>query len=327
MKSFIKGISTYIPSTKISNQEISEQFPEWDSDKILNKIGIESRNITSKDEYTSDIAINVINNFFEEYKIDKEIIDFLIICTQSPDHFLPTTACIVQDRVGLKTSCGAIDINQGCSGYIYGLSLANALVVSGTSKNVLLVTAETYSKHIHHNDKGNKSLFGDAATATLISGDGAFEIGKFSLGTDGKGAENLIIKNGASKYPKTDDINDMNNYLYMNGSEIFDFTSKAVPSLVDDNLSKNNISKELIDTFIFHQANTFMLNFLKKKISIPSDKFVIDMLNYGNTVSSTIPLALKDSMINKREMQNIMLVGFGVGYSWGAVCLKKNNND
>lgn len=327
MKSFIKAISKYIPSKKISNQEISEQFPEWDSDKILNKIGIQSRNITSEDEYTSDIAVNAINNLFEEHKIDKNSIDFLIICTQSPDYFLPTTACIVQDKVGLKTSCGAIDINQGCSGYIYGLSLANALVASGTSKNVLLVTAETYSKHIHQSDKGNMSLFGDASTATLISDEGEFEIGKFSLGTDGSGAENLIIKNGASKYQKTEDKNDMNNYLYMNGSEIFDFTSKSVPSLVDDNLLKNKIFKDEIDTFIFHQANTFMLNFLRKKISIPTEKFVIDMLNYGNTVSSTIPLALKNSITSKRDMQNIMLVGFGVGYSWGAVCLKNNSND
>ena len=327
MKSFIKAISTYIPSKKVSNQDISEQFPEWDSDKILNKIGIQSRNITSEDEYTSDIAVSAINNLFEEHKIDKNIIDFLIICTQSPDYFLPTTACIVQDNVGLKTSCGAIDINQGCSGYIYGLSLANALVASGTSKNVLLVTAETYSKHIHHTDKGNMSLFGDASTATLVSNEGEFEIGKFSLGTDGSGAENLMIKNGASKYQKTEDKNDMNNYLHMNGSEIFDFTSKSVPSLVEDNLLKNEISKDEIDTFIFHQANTFMLNFLRKKISIPTEKFVIDMLNYGNTVSSTIPLALKNSITNKRDMKNIMLVGFGVGYSWGAVCLKNTSND
>lgn len=324
MKSFIKAISTYVPSKKISNNEISEQFPEWDSDKILNKIGIQSRNITSEDEYTSDIAVSAINNLFEEHKIDKNIIDFLIICTQSPDYFLPTTACIVQDKVGLKTSCGAIDINQGCSGFIYGLSLANALVVSGTSKNVLLITAETYSKHIHHTDKGNMSLFGDASTATLISDEGEFEIGKFSLGTDGSGAENLIIKNGASKYQKTEDKNDMDNYLYMNGSEIFNFTSKSVPLLVDDNLLKNGVSKDEIDTFIFHQANTFMLNFLRKKIGIPTEKFVIDMLNYGNTVSSTIPLALKNSIKSKRDMKKIMLVGFGVGYSWGAVCLNMN---
>lgn len=327
MKSFIKAISTYIPKKKLSNQDISDKFPEWNSDKILNKIGIESRSITSEDEFTSDIAINAINNLLNEYKIDKNSIDFLIICTQSPDYFLPTTACLVQDKVGLKTSCGAIDINQGCSGYIYGLSLANALVVSGTSKNVLLVTAETYSKHINYTDKGNMSLFGDASTATLISDEGEYEIGKFSLGTDGSGSENLIIKNGATRYKKTEDKNDLNNYLHMNGSQIFDFTSKSIPSLVIDNLQKNENSKEDIDTFIFHQANTFMLNFLRKKISIPAENFIVDMLHYGNTVSSTIPIALKNCINNKRNMTNIMLVGFGVGYSWGAVCLKNNDND
>ncbi|KPE51542.1 ketoacyl-ACP synthase III [Chryseobacterium indologenes] len=319
---FIKHISTYIPGTVVSNEEISARFPDWESDKILEKIGIRNRNITGDDEYTSDIAVKALNKLVEEYSIDKSEIDYLIVCTQSPDYFLPATACLVQSQAGLSTGCGAIDINQGCSGYIYGLSLASALVDAKMMKNVVLITAETYSKHIHEDDKGNISLFGDAATATLISEDGDFEILKFSVGTDGEGAKNLIVRNGAVRNKKTDDKEDKDNYLHMNGPKIFDFTSKAIPGLVKENLEKNGFEKSDIDTFIFHQANTFMLDFLRKRINIPVENFVIDMLDYGNTVSSTIPIAFKNSM-NARDLKNIMLVGFGVGYSWGAVCLRK----
>lgn len=319
---FIKHISTYIPEKVISNEEISKKFPDWESDKILEKIGIRNRNITGEDEFTSDIAVKALNKLVEEYQLDKSAVDYLIVCTQSPDYFLPATACIVQAQAGLNTTCGAIDINQGCSGYIYGLSLANALIDSKMMKNVVLITAETYSKHIHEDDKGNISLFGDAATATLISENGDYEILKFSVGTDGEGAKNLIVKNGAVRNQKTEDKQDKDNYLHMNGPKIFDFTSKAIPGLVEENLKKNGFEKSDIDTFIFHQANTFMLDFLRKRINIPQENFVIDMLDYGNTVSSTIPIAFKNSFTT-RDSKNVMLVGFGVGYSWGAVCLRK----
>lgn len=324
MKAYIKHISTYIPKNKITNEDIAKKFPEWDSDKILNKIGIAERYIADEDEFVSDMAAKSIQELIDEFGINKDSIDFLILCTQSPDHFLPATSCIVQEKAGLNNNCAAIDINQGCSGYVYGLSLAKGLVISGTAKNVVLVTAETYSKHIHQNDKGNISLFGDAATATLITDNGKYEIKEFSLGSDGKGAENLIVKNGAVKIKNNNDPENLDNFLYMNGPEIFDFTSKSIPPLVERNLEQNQLTKGDIDTFIFHQANTYMLNFLRRKIGIPTKNFVIDMLDYGNTVSSTIPLALKNCDLKGREMHTVMLVGFGVGYSWGAVCLKKH---
>ena len=324
MKAYIKYISTYIPKNKITNDDIAKKFPEWESDKILNKIGIAKRYIADRDEFVSDMAAKSIQKLTDEFGIEKETIDFLILCTQSPDHFLPATACIVQEKANLSNNCAAIDVNQGCSGYIYGLSLAKGLVVSGIAKNVVLVTAETYSKHIHENDKGNISLFGDAATATLIASNGKYEINEFTLGTDGKGAENLIVKNGAVRIKNNQNHDDLDNFLHMNGPEIFDFTSKSIPPLIEKNLEINHLKKESIDTFIFHQANTYMLNFLRRKIGIPTENFVIDMLDYGNTVSSTIPLALKNSDLKGRKMNKIMLVGFGVGYSWGAVCLNKN---
>lgn len=321
MKSYIKYISTYVPSVKITNQDIAERFPEWDSDKIFEKIGIKERYIAKPDEFVSDMAVKVIQNLAEEHKVDLSEIDYFILCTQSPDYQLPTTACIVQNKVGLNKQCGAIDINQGCSGYIYGLSLASSLVASGNFKNVLLVTADMYSKTIHRDDKGNMSLFGDAATATLISTEGKYEVGKFTLGSDGSGADNLIIKNSATKYKKDLATENLENYLFMNGSAIFDFTAKNVPDLVNDNLKLNNLLKEQVDLYVFHQANTFMLNFLRKRIGITPEKFLLNMENYGNTVSSSIPLAFKTSF--DQNFDKVMFVGFGVGYSWGAVTIFK----
>lgn len=324
MEAFIKCISYYLPSLKLCNDDISKQFPEWDSEKIIQKIGVKNRSIADKNEFTSDIAVNAINNLCIEHDVDKSIIDYLIVCTQSPDYFLPTTACIIQNKAGLSTSCAAIDINQGCSGYIYGLSLAKGLIVAGIAKNVVLVTAEMYSKYIHNQDKGNRSIFGDAGTATLIASDGKYRLGQFSLGTDGSGFENLIVKNGASRNKKeADDLVPNDNNLYMNGPEIFNFTAKAVPNLVKETLQKNDENIEDINQYIFHQANTFMLDYLRKKINIPKDKFLVDMEDYGNTVSSTIPIALKNRM-EKIIDDKILLAGFGVGYSWGALVIYNN---
>ncbi|WDF62901.1 ketoacyl-ACP synthase III [Flavobacterium sp. KACC 22763] len=324
MEAFIKHVSYYLPSNKLSNDDIATQFPEWDSEKIIQKIGIQNRNITDKDQYTSDIATEVIDILCSEYKIDKSEIDYLILCTQSPDYFLPTTACIVQNKSGLSTNCAAIDINQGCSGYIYGLSLAKGLIISKVAKNVILVTAEMYSKYIHEKDKGNRSIFGDASSATLISDNGLYRIGEFSLGSDGSGFQNLIVKNGAVKNAKILDSDEANdNNLFMNGPEIFNFTAKAVPELISKTLEKNNESIDSIGAFVFHQANTFMLEYLRKKINIPKDKFIIDMENYGNTVSSTIPIVLKNKIKESTYENNFLLAGFGVGYSWGAVVIYK----
>lgn len=324
MEAYIKHISYYLPSNKLSNDEITKEFPEWDSEKIIQKIGVKNRNIVSEDQFTSDIATEVVNALCDEYNINKSEIDYLIVCTQSPDYFLPTTACIVQDKAGLSTSCAAIDINQGCSGFVYGLSLAKGLIVSRIAKNVVLVTAEMYSKYIHKKDKGNRSIFGDAASATLISDRGMYRIGEFMLGSDGSGSENLIVKNGAVKNDKIFEIDEPNdNNLYMNGPEIFNFTAKAVPDLITKTLDKNNESIDSIDQFIFHQANTFMLDYLRKKIKIPSEKFIIDMENYGNTVSSTIPIVLKNKIAQSLNENKILLAGFGVGYSWGALVIYK----
>lgn len=330
MKAFIKAISYVLPDTVVTNEDLVKDFPEWSVDKIASKIGVDKRHVCKDNETAVDLAIKAGEKLFLEHtKITKSEIDFVILCTQSPDYFLPTSACLVQDRLGLRTDIGAFDFNLGCSGYVYGLSIAKGLLFGGIAENVLLITAETYSKHLHPKDKGNRTIFGDAATATVISKDGFAEIGNFSLGTDGRGAENLMVKTGGMKFRKA--INDLSfddnanpkssDYLFMDGSEIFNFTMEAVPVLVNDTLKKNNLEQQDIDLFVFHQANKYMMNFIRKKIKIEESKFYYYMEDVGNTVSSTIPIALCEAKFSDILKGKILLAGFGVGYSWCGVTI------
>lgn len=330
MKAYINAISYYLPVSILDNKKISEEHPEWDADKISQKTGIYQRHIAAKDEFAGDMAEKVGLKLMSENNIDVSQIDFLLYCTQSPDYFLPTTACILQSKLGLPTTCGALDFNLGCSGYVYGLAIAKGLIYGGIAKKILLITSETYTKFINPKDKSNKTIFGDASSATLISNEkGHYEIGNFSLGTDGSGSENLIVRYGAIRYKKEKGANiiDENGEfthneenLFMNGSAIFSFTSASVPKLVEKIIENNELKKADVDFFLFHQANKYMLEFIRKKINIPQEKFIYYLEKVGNTVSNTIPIALKEECINKKDGK-ILLAGFGVGYSWGGCIL------
>lgn len=332
MKVFIKGISYYLPEKVITNEDLVMEFPEWSVEKVTAKIGIRQRHIAGEKETASDMAVIAGANLINEYKIDKESIDFVLLCTQSPDYFLPASSCLIQERLGLRTNIGALDFNQGCSGFIYGLSLAKGLICSGIANNVLLLTAETYSKHIHTRDKGNRTIFGDAAAATLVSTNGFAELRDFSLGTDGRGARNLIVETGglrcasARNFVTWDENGNpiSQDHLYMNGTEIFNFTLEIVPQLIKDTLSRNGLLHEDIDLFVLHQANKFILEFLRKKLRIDQEKFYYFLEKVGNTVSSTIPIALKEAINEGRIIadKNCLIAGFGVGYSWGGTILR-----
>lgn len=331
MSAFIKAISYYLPQIELTNEDIAGVFPDWSGEKIYNKLGIRKRYIASDTQTASDLGVEAAKNLFAEWNITPCDVDFIILCTQSPDYFLPTTACMIQDRLGLSTSTGALDINLGCSGCVYGLELAKGLILSGEASNVLLITAETYHKYIHPEDRGNLSLFGDAAAAALISTDGFAEIGRFVMGTDGRGYDKLIVKTGASRFHSTTGANQVDedghirrdDYLYMDGSAIFNFSLDVVPDLVNKVIRKNNLSEENIDYYIFHQANSFMLKALRKICSIPEAKFYNNLSETGNTVSSTILIALKDCIDNKllQSNMNVVLCGFGVGLSWGGTVI------
>lgn len=320
----ISKIEFYLPHSVLTNEDLEKLFPEWSSERIHEKVGISQRHISSDNETVLDMAVKSSEKIFESY--DRSKIDFILFCTQSPDYFLPTTACLLQDRLKLRKNIGALDFNLGCSGFVYGLAFAKGLISAGIAQTILLVTSETYTKHIHPDDKGNRSIFGDASASAIVEKSENTRDYKFCLGTDGSGAENLIVKKGAFK--KDFEINSEHEFnpenLYMNGPEIFNFTIENIVRLVQETLEVNGIGMDEIDHFVFHQANSFMLNYLRKKTKIPADKFYIDMEKTGNTVSATIPIALKN-MIDKGMVEKgdkILLAGFGVGYSWGATIIE-----
>ena len=327
----ILDIEYYIPEGVLTNSHLEEKFSEYSAQQIEKKVGIKQRHIVSEDETALDIACNAAKKILQNY--DKNLIDFVLLCTQSPDYYLPTSACILQDRLGLKTDIGALDFNLGCSGFIYGLGLSKGLINSGIATNILLITSETYSKYIHPKDRSSLSIFGDGAAAIIITKSEKEKIFNFVLGTDGKGYKNLIVPNGGmrcryqenaeEKVDQSGSIRTDNN-LFMDGPEIFNFTIKKVPAVVSNVLEKNNLNLNNIDFVIFHQANSYILEHLRKKIKIPKEKFYINLENTGNTVSATIPIALKDcldkKLINKGEL--ILLIGFGVGYSWGGTIIE-----
>ncbi|WP_394341078.1 3-oxoacyl-ACP synthase III family protein [Parabacteroides pacaensis] len=330
-KAYIKDIAYYLPEKVVTNEDIVHDFPAWSVDKIASKVGVNKRHIAIAGETATDLAIKAAENLFSRGKVSKENIDYILFCTQSPDYFLPTSACIIQNKLGLRRDIGALDFNLGCSGYVYGLSLAKGLICAGIASNVLLLTGETYNKYLHPKDKGNRTIFGDGASATVISGSGIAEIGQFSLGTDGSGADNLIVKCGGMRCPdKQNNVEFDENgnpvssdYLYMNGSEIFTFTLDNVPPLIEDVLIRNQMEKDAVDLFVFHQANKYMLDFLRKKIKIASERFYYCLSEYGNTVSNTIPIALRNAIDDKTicNKSHVVIAGFGVGYSWGGTIL------
>ena len=329
---FIKGISYYLPEKVMTNGELLQEFPEWSVDKVASKVGINSRHLAADDETAGDMAEKAARKLFEEYSIDPKSIDFLMLCTQSPDYFLPSTACILQNRLGIPTTAGAFDYNLGCSGCVYGLVMAKGLIESGIARNVLVLSAETYQKYLHPSDKSNRSIFGDGAAACLISIDGFAEIGNFSLGTDGSGAEHLIVKTGAARNRQVtgnvvedeDGHLRYDDYLYMNGSAIFNFTLEAVPTMMKDIFEKNKMERDDVDYFVFHQANKFMLNTIRKVCVLPKDKFYINLEHTGNTVSSTVMIGLKQCLETGNIIpgMKVMIAGFGVGLSWGGTILK-----
>ena len=311
----IKQVEYYLPERILTNEELEKAYPEWSATKLEKKVGIKQRHIAGPNETSLDLATKAAIKVLE--KEDKDLIDFVLFCTQSPDYLLPTSACLLQSRLGLKTNIGALDFNLGCSGYVYGLALAKGLINSGICKNILLVTGETYSKFIAEDDISNRSIFGDAGTATIVTYSDEDQLGEFIFGTDGIGAENLIVNGLSARNSYI--LKDVDRpTLYMNGPEIFNFTIETIPPLIQQVISKNKLQLSGIEYIILHQANKYILEFLISEIGLDISKCHIDMVNYGNTVSNTIPIALKDAYEQRKiqEGDKVLIAGFGVGYSW-----------
>lgn len=335
MNAGIKGISYYLPSRIFTNDEYFEKFPELRENTNLKKVGVTERRIVAPDEFASDLAIAAGKKFFDEHpEVKRDDIDFLLYCAQERDYYTPHTGTFLVRELELGTQCGSLDFNLGCSGFVYGLSLAKGLIESVGNKNVLFLTSSVLTKTFHPKDKASHFLFGDAGAATLISGSAGGAIGGFIQGTDGKGLEKIILKHRSDRHSFNNEIainETMDEYgnitsdahFFMDGTGVFLFSIKKVPELMLQTLQKNNLQLNDIDLFILHQANAFILETIRKKLDISSDKFLIHIENTGNTVSCSIPIALHHAIkTGKAKKGNkILVAGFGVGLSWSCTIL------
>ena len=332
MDAYLRAIATHLPETVVTNEQLQEENPDWNMARIAAKTGIQHRHIAGEKETSGDLAFAAGRKLLDTCGIDPSAIDYLLFCTQSPDYCVPATACVLQHRLGLSIHSAAIDINQGCSGYVYGLHLARALVISRSARNVLLLTAETYSKYIHPRDRSVRVLFGDAASASLISADGpGAKIGEGCLGTDGSGASNLMVPITGARpanpaQPSNEYVDEQGcvrspDNLFMNGQELFSFAMQRVPDLVKETLAKNGLTADQVRWFVFHQANAFMNQHLGTQLQIDAARMPMFLKSVGNTVSNTIPLTISNCHHQFASQDNVMLVGFGTGYSWGACML------
>lgn len=318
----IGPIAVHLPEKIETNEQLQAEYPRWNMDLIAEKTGIRQRHIAAPDECSSDLGVAAAEKLFREHSIDPATIDYLLFCTQTPDYALPTSACLMQDRLGLPTSIGALDFNLGCSGYVYGLSLADALIQSGAAKRILFVTAETYTKLIDPDDRSLRTIFGDAAAATLIESCETQSMRAFRFGTDGSGADTLLATRVGFRSQQDAIVprhkKRWNSDLYMDGPSLINFTVGKVPDLVKQILADARLDLDDVSYLLFHQATHKMLSQLQQTLGVKEEQLPILLQDFGNTVSSTLPILIQQMRQRgdmNADMQNL-LVGFGVGWSW-----------
>ncbi len=318
----IGPIAFHLPETVEENDWLKEQYPKWDMELIYKKTGIRARHIAARGETAADLGVIAAEKLFKQFEIDRNSIDFLLFCTQTPDYPLPTTACLMQDRLKLPTSVGALDFNLGCSGFVYGLSLADGLIRSGVARRILFITSETYSKYIDPTDRSLRTIFGDGAAATLIDAADVPSFGSFVFGTDGRGADTLMVTEGGARLAedalKPRKRKRWPSSLVMDGPEIVKFTLEVVPPMIERVLKQAKWTRDDVDIYLFHQATLFMLDHLRERLKLRQEQVPLALAEYGNTVSSTLPLLMHDLRASGRLKPGMqtLLIGFGVGLSW-----------
>lgn len=318
----IGPIAVHYPERVETNDQIAAEFPHWDLDLICSKTGIRQRYLAAPGECASDLGVAAAEKLFAQHGIDRQSIDYLILCTQTPDYPLPTTACLMQDRLRLPTHIGAFDFNLGCSGFVYGLSMAEGFIRAGMARRVLLVTAETYSKYIHPGDRSLRPIFGDAAAATLIEAAPEPSLGGFVFGTDGSAADTLLVNTGGAR-PAEDAIQSRTKWrwpsrIYMDGPGIIRLTMEIVPQLVRDVLKKSEWTSADVELYLMHQATKKLLDQIRQQLEVDESQFPLMLESCGNTVSSTLPILIDQLRRTGklRKGSRTLMAGFGVGFSW-----------
>ncbi len=328
METYLSCIAAYLPRTVRSNEDIARPDIDWPAEKIFSKTGIRSRYVVAPGETAGDLAFWAVKELLESQDVKLEGIDALIVGTQSPDYFLPGIACQLHGKLGLKTACGAFDYNLGCSGFTYGLWLASALINSGAAKNILLVSTDCYSRYCDIDNLSTASLFGDAATAVLLSSspiNALAIVGPTIVGTDGSGCESLAVRQGAGAEMSVSDSATLSRpHLHMDGPEVFRFALREVAPAVNRLLDHCGLTVSQIDLFLFHQANAFLLEHIRRKMGVSSERLPIALETTGNTVNASIPLLILNCIERGilSGQKTCVLMGFGVGFSWASTLVK-----
>jgi len=320
----IAAIATCVPARRFDNLTETSGFTQDEVRKVVAMAGVHARRLAGDSTCSSDLCFAAAKCVLDSLDWSRDSIDALIMVTQSPDFFLPSTACVIQDRLGLSKDCASFDVGLGCSGYPYGLWLAAMMLKSGGLRRVLLLHGETPGRFTDSSDRSVALLFGDAGSATAIEATDSMTVHDwhFVLRTDGSGYKDMIIEAGAFRNRISDDAR--KHCVYMNGANIFNFTIKCVPSLIHDTLQHSGVDKESIDYFIFHQSNQFIMKHLMKKLNIQQEKLPIILKSFGNTGGPSVPLTITQGDL-KRPVDNplkMMLVGYGVGLSWGSALIE-----
>lgn len=328
-----------LPDQTLTYEELETRFGPDVMRKVFAGSGIRNRRVAPGDVCGSDLAYDAACRLIEEQQIDRSGVDLLVFCTQSPDYVLPSTACVLHHRLGLKRDCASFDINLGCSQYVYALAVVHGLISSGVASRALVLTGDTMSRTLHPMDRSVVPLLGDAGSASLVSQvpDGQGFLG-FELGTDGSGYEYLMVPAGGFRMPlspetareETDADGNVRSrqHLYMNGAAIFHFAISVVPGAVQRLLARAGMTVDDVDLFLFHQANKYMLDYLLRKLKVPSEKAHFYLEDIGNTSGSSVPIVLTDAWRVGRVKPGalVLMVGFGVGLSWAATLVRWPEN-
>ncbi|WP_372872421.1 3-oxoacyl-ACP synthase III family protein [Shewanella sp.] len=319
-----------VPPHRHSYVDTPGLFTQEEADKVYASTGIHSRRILPKHLCASDMCVAAAERLLTSLGWAPDSVDVLIFVSQDSDYSLPATACLMQTRLGLPQTAACLDVSLGCSGFVYGAWIASQLLNSSSGKRALVLCADTSSRHLLPDDRGTLPLFGDAGVATALEFDPEWPDSYAVFGTDGTGGQHIAVKAGGRRNPcmpepePFDDETQARLYrdtrLYLNGAAVFSFTLKVVPKLVKDVLALAGQQADSLDMVVMHQANQFILEHLRKKTGVAAEKYLIDMKDFGNTSSASVPLAichrLGDFFTERRKM---LLGGFGVGWSWGAL--------
>lgn len=316
----LKGVSTCVPTEVYDTLQDTKNFDPRELKKVVSMVGVKQRRVVDENICASDLCLKSARDLIEKLEWEPRSIDALIMVTQSPDYFLPSTSCLIHRDLDLPESCATFDVGLGCSGYPYGMWLASMMIQTGCVKRAIVMHGETPSRFTHADDRSTALLFGDAGSATAVEAEGDEDWG-FSLNTDGKGYADLIIPGRGFRDPYPEDERDK--YLYMNGSNLFNFTIKKVPSMINQTLELMEMGIDDVGTFIFHQSNQFMMKHIAGKLKLPADKTPIILGKFGNSGGPSVPLTLSmhysENPVSAPELS--MLLGYGVGLSWGAALI------